>query len=229
MTDSSENNPVILDLDNGLVAVRRAIIASLDSHISTLGIQLDAMRREEAMANRRISSVPSQEKEILDITRQQKIKEELYLYLLNKREENALTMVITESNSRTIDNAFGSSNPLFPNKSMILAIAILFGLAIPFLIIYMLEILDTTIRGRKDLEDRLSIPFLGDIPEYTGRHARGGVVVRENGRERRVGSFPHPALEHELYERQFASAAGHHGHLVQPARRARRSSRPTWP
>lgn len=183
MTDSSENNPVILDLDNGLVAVRRAIIASLDSHISTLGIQLDAMRREEAMANRRISSVPSQEKEILDITRQQKIKEELYLYLLNKREENALTMVITESNSRTIDNAFGSSNPLFPNKSMILAIAILFGLAIPFLIIYMLEILDTTIRGRKDLEDRLSIPFLGDIPEYTGAMQRGGVVVRENGRD----------------------------------------------
>ena len=135
------------------------------------------------MANRRISSVPSQEKEILDITRQQKIKEELYLYLLNKREENALTMVITESNSRTIDNAFGSSNPLFPNKSMILAIAILFGLAIPFLIIYMLEILDTTIRGRKDLEDRLSIPFLGDIPEYTGAMQRGGVVVRENGRD----------------------------------------------
>ena len=87
---------------------------------------------------------------------QQKIKEELYLYLLNKREENALTMVITESNSRTIDNAFGSSNPLFPNKSMILAIAILFCLAIPFLIIYMLEILDTTIRGRKDIEDKLS-------------------------------------------------------------------------
>ncbi len=183
LTESSENNPVILDLDNGLAAVRRAIIASVDSHISTLGIQLDALRREEAMTNRRISSVPSQEKEILDIARQQKIKEELYLYLLNKREENALTMVITESNSRTIDSAFGSSVPVFPNKTWIIAIAFLFGLGIPFLIIYMLEILDTTIRGRKDLEDRLSIPFLGDIPEYTGAMQRGGAVVRENGRD----------------------------------------------
>lgn len=183
LTDSSENNPVILDLDSGLAAVRRAIIASVDSHISTLGIQLDALRREEEVSNRRISSVPSQEKEILDIARQQKIKEELYLYLLNKREENALTMVITESNSRTIDNAFGSPVPVFPKKSMILAIAFLFGLGIPFLIIYMLEILDTTIRGRKDLEDRLSIPFLGDIPEYAGSKQPGGAVVRENGRD----------------------------------------------
>lgn len=183
MTDSSENNPVILDLDNGLVAVRRPSSPRSTPTSRRWGIQLDAMRREEAMANRRISSVPSQEKEILDITRQQKIKEELYLYLLNKREENALTMVITESNSRTIDNAFGSSNPLFPNKSMILAIAILFGLAIPFLIIYMLEILDTTIRGRKDLEDRLSIPFLATSRSTRGAMQRGGVVVRENGRD----------------------------------------------
>lgn len=105
-SESSENNPIIQNLGNGLASTRRSIIATLDSYISTLQIQLAALRKEEALTNQRISSVPTQEKQILDIVRQQKIKEELYLYLLNKREENAITMVITESNSRTI--SFGS-------------------------------------------------------------------------------------------------------------------------
>ena len=78
--NSSANNPVIQELDNNLAAVRRSIIASLDSHISALEIQRKALRTEEEQANRRISTVPSQEKEMLGITRQQKIKEELYLY-----------------------------------------------------------------------------------------------------------------------------------------------------
>lgn len=124
-------------------------------------IQLAALRKEEALTNQRISSVPTQEKQILDIVRQQKIKEELYLYLLNKREENAITMVITESNSRTIDSAYGSPRPVSPNTVLIAGIAFLFGLGIPFLVIYLIQILDTTIRGRKDIEDNLSVPFLG--------------------------------------------------------------------
>lgn len=113
-SESSENNPIIQNLGNGLASTRRSIIATLDSYISTLQIQLAALRKEEALTNQRISSVPTQEKQILDIVRQQKIKEELYLYLLNKREENAITMVITESNSRTIDSAYGSPRPCRP-------------------------------------------------------------------------------------------------------------------
>lgn len=146
-SESSENNPIIQNLGNGLASTRRSIIATLDSYISTLQIQLAALRKEEALTNQRISSVPTQEKQILDIVRQQKIKEELYLYLLNKREENAITMVITESNSRTIDSAYGSPRPVSPNTVLIAGIAFLFGLGIPFLIIYLIQILDTTIRG----------------------------------------------------------------------------------
>ena len=111
LENSSERSPVIQDMDNVLAAVRRSIIASLNSHVSTLEIQLTNMRKEEALANHRISTMPSQEKVLLDIMRQQKIKEELFLYLLNKQEETQLNYAVAESNSRTIDQAYGSPRP----------------------------------------------------------------------------------------------------------------------
>ena len=182
LENSSERSPVIQDLDNGLAAVRRSIIASLNSHISTLEIQLETMRKEEAQVNRRISTMPSQEKVMLDIMRQQKIKEELFLYLLNKQEETQLNYAVAESNSRTIDQAYGSPRPVSPRSMIILGISLLAGLAIPFGIIYLIGMLDTTIRGRKDVEENLSAPFLGDIPFLEGDN-KGGVVVRETGRD----------------------------------------------
>ena len=180
--NSSESNPVIRELDNSLAALRRAIVSSLDSFVSTLEIRRDALRKEEELANRRIATVPSQEKEILGITRQQKIKEELFLYLLNKQEENQLNFAVAESNARTIDQAYGSSQPVSPRKSFILLAALLAGLAIPFGLIYLLNMLDTSIRGRRDLEERLSAPFLGEIPKH-GDKSSDLVIVRETGRD----------------------------------------------
>ncbi|MDE5637495.1 MAG: polysaccharide biosynthesis tyrosine autokinase, partial [Alistipes sp.] len=123
-----------------------------------------------------------QEKAILSITRQQRVKEELYLYLLNKREENELAHAITESNARVIDFSFGPATPVAPKSSIIMLAALLIGLGIPFVIFYMLEMLNTSIRGRKDIEDNLSVPFLGDIPQHTGSTVKG-IAVRENGRD----------------------------------------------
>ena len=182
LENSSERNPVIQDMDNVLAAVRRSIIASLNSHVSTLEIQLSNMRKEEALANHRISTMPSQEKVLLDIMRQQKIKEELFLYLLNKQEETQLNYAVAESNSRTIDQAYGSPRPVSPRSMIILGISLLAGLAIPFGIIYLIGMLDTTIRGRKDIEENISAPFLGDIPFLEGEN-KGGIVVRETGRD----------------------------------------------
>jgi len=181
--NSSANNPVMQELDNNLAAVRRSIIASLDSHIRALEIQRNALRSEEEQANRRISTVPSQEKEMLGIARQQKIKEELYLYLLNKQEETQLNLAVAESNARVIDLAYGSGAPIAPKSSMILGIALIVGLAIPFGLLFLLSMLDTTIRGRRDIEENLSAPFLGDVPLYEGETTKGIVAVREAGRD----------------------------------------------
>ncbi len=124
--------------------------------------------------------MPSQEKVILGITRQQKIKEELFLYLLNKQEETQLNFAIAESNSRTIDYAYGSAAPVSPRTMIIIGIALLAGIAIPFGLLYLLSLLDTTIRGRRDIEEQLSAPFLGDIPYHEGAQTKG-VAVREAG------------------------------------------------
>ena len=221
MENSSDRSPVIQDLDNLLASVRRSIVASLDSHISTLIIQRDAMRKEETQANIRISTMPSQEKIILGITRQQKIKEELFLYLLNKQEENQLNYAVAESNSRSIDYAYGSNAPVSPRPMMILGIALIVGLAIPFGLLYLIGMLDTTIRGRKDVEDNISAPFLGDIP-YSEGGAGGdsGIVVRETGRDalseafrmlRSSMTFMNVSAGNEIHTILFTSSDPHAG------------------
>ena len=181
LENSSERNPVIQDMDNVLAAVRRSIIASLNSHVSTLEIQLSNMRKEEALANHRISTMPSQEKVLLDIMRQQKIKEELFLYLLNKQEETQLNYAVAESNSRTIDQAYGSPRPVSPRSMIILGISLLAGLAIPFGIIYLIGLTKFKLEGRADVEKLTTIPIVGDIPLTDEKNEKdGSIAVFEN-------------------------------------------------
>ncbi len=182
MHNGATNNPVIHQIDRDRVAMKNAILASLDSNIATLEIMRENLRREENKTNNRISSVPSQEKEYLSIARQQRIKEELYLYLLNKREENAISLAITENSARIIDSAFGPLKPIAPRKPLIMLLMLVLGVAVPFSIVYLREMFDTSVRGRRDIERNTSVPYLGDIPIYEGKMHRS-VAVRENGRD----------------------------------------------
>lgn len=110
-----------------------------------------------------LSSAPTQAKNLLSAERQQKIKEELYLYLLQKREENELNQAFTAYNTRIITPPTGPTAPNSPKKKVILLIAFVFGLALPAAVFYILVAGDTKIRSRKDLED-LNVPFAGEIP-----------------------------------------------------------------
>lgn len=182
LENSSPRNPVIGEMDRTIEGLKRSVAASLDALRSSLRLQLEALNAESESAVARIESMPGQEKALLGVARQQKIKQELYLYLLNKLEEAQLNYAVAESNARIIDRAYGSPQPVAPRPSMVLLVAGVTGLAIPFALIALGGLLDTTVHGRKEIEEQLSVPLLGDIPCHEGRGERG-VAVREAGRD----------------------------------------------
>lgn len=163
--NSSEKNPVVMDMNNSLAAMKQTIVRTVDNLIAGLELKIQNIRGEEERTLKRMAAVPSQQKYVLSVERQQKIKESLYIYLLNKREENALTKSITESNARIIDPAMGSNLPIAPKTQLILLVGLIIGLLIPTVILFILKTSDTCVRWKKDLEENLSVPFLGEIPQ----------------------------------------------------------------
>ena len=185
--NSSEKNPVIQDLNSSLNAIRQTIRRAVDNLIVNLDIQINSIRARTERTRARISAVPQQQAQVTSISRQQEIKEQLYLYLLNKREENALNKAITESTARVIDSATGSAIPVAPRGSVILMSAFLIGIFLPATILYFLVASNITVNNRKDLTSVLTIPFLGEMPykkikKKTGK-SMSNIVVRENGRD----------------------------------------------
>ena len=159
VANSSVENPLVLDLDENLKAMRQAIISSIDNQLATLNNQLASLQGTERQINQRLAASPGQAKYLLSVERQQKVKEALYLFLLQKREENQLSQAFTAYNTRVIEQPHGSATPSSPKVMMIRLIAIILGLAIPALILFLRERLNTTLRGRKDLEN-LSVPLV---------------------------------------------------------------------
>lgn len=181
---SSEKNPLVAEQDKLLAAQRQAIISSVDNEIVNLDTQLKALRQSEANITSRIASNPTQAKNLLSVERQQKVKESLYLFLLQKREENELSQAFTAYNTRIVNKPGSSGMPPTPNRRNILVIAVLLGLFIPFGVTYVKEINNTKLRGRKDIKN-LSLPFLGEIPQYsvkTDNNADGSMVVVKAGK-----------------------------------------------
>ena len=179
---SSPSNPTIIDLGNQIAGLHSAVIASLESHIESLKLRKEQIKREQKAVDKRLQSSPTMEMELLSKARQQKVKEELYIYLLTKLEENALSEATAESNARVIDHAYGSNIPVSPRSSIILLFSIIIGCCIPLAVLYIQQMLNTSVRSRRDLDDVLTIPFLGDIPEYNGKLGNG-IVVREDSRD----------------------------------------------
>lgn len=163
--DSSANNPVVLELNNSLRAMKQNIIRAVDNMIVSLNVQRSDAQSREMRAQNRITSIPTKERKMLSIERQQKVKEALYLFLLNKREENALSQAMADNNARVIDGAEGGNSPISPNRNRILLLGLLVGLAIPSLACLGILFLDTRVHSRKDVEGIVSVPYLGEIPQ----------------------------------------------------------------
>ncbi|MBR4276376.1 MAG: polysaccharide biosynthesis tyrosine autokinase [Prevotella sp.] len=165
VTNSSESNPLVQDLDKQLESMKASIISGLNNTITNLSTLLRSEQGNAAQNTGKIAQSPVQAKNLLSIERQQKIKENLYLYLLQKREENELSQAFTAYNTRIITPPMGGNAATSPQKGKILGIALILGLLIPVAILYIREMLNTTVRGRRDLE-ALTVPYIGEIPQY---------------------------------------------------------------
>ena len=165
--DAGENNPQIEDLSNSIDQMRSRILVSVRNLVQSLDIEIASVSKRAGASSGRLAAVPSQQKTVISVERQQKTKEQLYLYLLTKRQENALTRSMAQSSARILDPAMGSNSPVKPDKKILL-IALLLGLAIPTLIFWLLVQNDTRVRSKKDLESLGDTPIVGEIPQLSG-------------------------------------------------------------
>lgn len=175
---SNESNPAVVQLDAGIRATRANVQTTVDNVEKGLLITQSDLDREGKKYATRISNAPTQEKELMSITRQQEIKASLYLLLLQKREENAITLASTATNGRIIEEAMAGSTPVSPNKKMFYLIALVLGIGIPVGVIYLRNLLRFKIEGRADVEKITDVPVVGDVPMVDTKG--NPIVVHQN-------------------------------------------------
>ena len=164
LRSSTEDNPTIINLTSSIHAMRANVVASMDATLKGLQITKADLQREAKRFSQRISDAPTQERQFVSIARQQEIKAGLYLMLLQKREENAITLAATANNAKIIDAAIPDEVPVAPKKMVILLMALIMGAGIPVGIIYLISLTQVTIEGRADVEKLTTLPVIGDIP-----------------------------------------------------------------
>ena len=165
---SSEQNPLVKELDATISSLRKTIQVSIDNEVLSLQNQINSLNASNRQNKSKIAANPTQAKYLLSVERQQSVKEALYIYLLQKREENELSQAFTAYNTQIIDEPFGSPNPTSPSKAKLLLLGLLLGLMIPFGVIYLLAALNTKVRGKADIKS-LTLPFLGEIPQLDSK------------------------------------------------------------
>ena len=178
---SSENNPAVINLNSSIDAMRINVQTSIGSVLRGLQITQRNLQREANRFMGRISNAPKQEQEFMTIQRQQEIKATLYILLLKKREENALTLAATASNGRIIE-APASGGPIAPRKKMFWLTALMLGIGLPIGIIYLMDLLKYKIENRMDVEKLTKVTIIGEIPSCSQslKDSANSIVVHEN-------------------------------------------------
>jgi len=161
---SSLENPVVQNLNEELFNLRSNIEKSLRNTKEQLEISLNSLEKKDKEFDSRITEIPKQAREYRSILRKQNIIAELYSYLLQKKEENSISMAVTVANFKVINKAYSFRNPTAPNKYVVLLGGIVIGLVIPLGVIYLIGLLDTKFHTKHDVEKVVSVPLIGDIP-----------------------------------------------------------------
>ncbi|WP_303317664.1 polysaccharide biosynthesis tyrosine autokinase [Flavivirga abyssicola] len=188
LKSAGEQNPIVKELDQTLGGIRQNLQQSINNSSKSLRIQIGSLENQSKRINSKIFSVPGQERRLRSIERKQGIKESLYLYLLEKREEATISLTATSPSAKIIDEAYNSyGGPVSPNKQMAYITALFFGFVIPFFVIYVRNLLDTKIHNKEDLEREVkNITVLGEIPRVKGSES---TLVERNDRSILSESF----------------------------------------
>jgi capsular exopolysaccharide synthesis family protein len=183
-------NPLIINLEKELNSLRKNIYANVNNHIRTIDIQIKSLQDYHTETNTKITSNPAQAKHLLSIEREQKVKESLYMYLLQKKEENEISLTYKTAPSQIIDFPYGSGKPTKPNRIGVLLAAILLGVLMPLTSLFLRATFDNSVRDRHDVERNCDIPFLGEVP-YAGReHSLDSLLMRFGlGRKAKSGGI----------------------------------------
>lgn len=166
--NSNEDAPAVRDIDRRLASQKTAVIRSIDNLIAQIKKQIANVESSDKAINEMIASNPRQVKVLNSVQREQSVKEALYIFLLQKREENELSRTYTAWNSSVIQKPVGPSQPTSPRRGMILLVSLVLGLAVPAAILFLREMLNHFVRCRSDL-DGLSIPFIGEVPNIVSK------------------------------------------------------------
>ncbi len=176
---SSENNPAVINLNDGIQTLQKSIQTTVASTLKGLQITQNDLERQMRQFTDRINSAPQQEREYINLARQQEIKSRLYLVLLQQREENILSLGLTTDTGRIVEETLADNAPVSPKKKIVALAALFLGLCIPAGIIFLFDQFGSKIGKRSDIEKRTNIPFLAELT-HNQQALTNRLVVREN-------------------------------------------------
>ena len=177
LQSASESNPIVIGLNTQLQGLKKNIQETIANVESGLLIKLKSVEKENASVNELLTSVPTQEKQYRDIARQQELKENLFLFLMQKREEAEIAKLIYVATAKIIEDPSAGNAPVEPNKALIMLVGLFLGVGIPVGIILLLEMLNDKVRSVDEVKRSLPFPVLGDIPELSQEEV---TLLREN-------------------------------------------------
>ena len=174
LKSSNEKNPIIVNLDQQLQGLKRSMQSSLGSMTNNLGLQVNSLSSQLSQVNSRLYAAPKNQRALRDIGRKQQTTESLYLYLLQKREESQISFASSKPKSKIIDRSYSvSPTPVSPNKKIVYMAFFIFGLLIPFSVIYASDLLDNKVHSKTTLEKLIKdIPVLGELPKLGKKEAK---------------------------------------------------------
>lgn len=158
-----KDNPLVVELEQQVADVRINTLENLKNIKGGLVIAQRNLQANSRQYESRVRKVPAAERQLLAINREQGTKQQLYLYLLQKREEEALSLAAPISNTRIVDPPRAGGLPVSPNKTSVYLGAMVLGLFLPFSMVYARERINDKVQTRTDIEENTNVPILGEI------------------------------------------------------------------